>query len=134
VISSLLAIISIWSAVIGGIVLAILRSRAQKEPVPEWKDQAVIAEEPEQRRVVELPPQPGFIYVLFDSNKPDMVKVLGSRKMPSTPLEIVDVWRSVRLDVELQSVYDELRAFRIAGNWYNKDAVAAYCDHRLGKV
>jgi hypothetical protein len=84
-----------------------------------------------------LPDQPGFIYVLEDAcddRKKEMYKVVGSRKPPVTPLEIVFWWKAVSLDIELNALYNDLSSFRIAGNWYNKDAVTNYVEFLRGKA
>jgi hypothetical protein len=120
-----LALIALWAGIIGAIVLAVRHSRIQTDDMP-----AVV-------EAVELPNQPGFIYILSDScddRRSQMVKVIGSRKPPVTPLDIVYWFRAARLDVELNALYNELSGFRIAGSWYDRDAVNNYIDHRLGKV
>ena len=94
---------------------------------------------PERRRhgrsapVVRKPDRSGYIVFLDDEKKLGAVKVIGRKTIPVTPYRTMAWFKVDDLGKGLQAVYNELREFRVTGDWYVQDAVEMYLDHRQGR-
>jgi hypothetical protein len=75
---------------------------------------------------------PGYIVFIEDPRKVGAVKVTGHKKFPVTNVRVVAWFKTDLFTKTLTALYRELIEFRIEGDWYVKDAVDMYLDHRQG--
>jgi hypothetical protein len=124
-----MAFLTIWGAIIIGVVLAIRHHRQENgTSVPADPEAMVVS----MTKATRDKAKPGFIYALGDATRPELVKVVGTPKMLTTPLDKLYLIQALDYEKELQRVYDDLRNVRVAANWYNRDATEMYFEHRMG--
>ena len=123
----MLAFLAVIIAVVGGVTKAVLEYRQSGRSF-----ERVI--EPTAEPVVVGDGVPGYVLVLYDKNRPEMVKVVGSRNNDPSPLEKIYTIKSRDYKMTLGRVYDELRPHLVVSTWYNKDASAMYFDHLMGEA
>jgi hypothetical protein len=76
----------------------------------------------------------GYIIFIVDDRKVGAVKITGRKNFPVVNTQILAWFKTERYTHDLTQLYRDMREWRIEGDWYVKDAIDMYLDHRQGRA